>query len=68
MTAYVMVSHSDDGNLTWSHEEKFPLRQYETRVRLFRQGSAHNRVYRLRCSDNVSFTLVSASAEISVAV
>ena len=68
MTAYVMISHSDDGNLTWSHEEFYPLRPYETRIRLFRQGSAVNRVYRLRCSDNVSFTLVSASAEISVAV
>ena len=61
---YVMISHSDDGGMTWSHEEWKPLldctKNYLYRVRLQRQGSTLNRVYNLRYSENSSFTLVSA--------
>ena len=69
-TPYVMISYSDDGDETWSHEMKKPLvgddKNYLNRVILRRQGSAYNRVYRLKYTDNSSFTLVSASADISV--
>ena len=66
---YVMISYSDDGGHTFSHEIKKPLincrKNYLNRVILRRQGSAYNRVYRLKYTENSSFTLVEASAEIS---
>ena len=69
---YVMISRSDDGGATWTHEEWFPLvdcsKNYLNRIILRRQGSAYNRVYRIKCSENISFTLVSAHADISVGV
>ena len=67
----VMISHSDDHGHTWSHEQVFPLSTDENRLNrviLRRQGSAYQRVYRLKCSDNISFTLVSAHADITVGV
>ena len=69
---YVMISYSDDGGETWSHEMKKPLidcnKNYLNRVILRRQGSAYNRIYRLKYSENGSFTLVSAHADITVGV
>ena len=69
---YVMISYSDDGGETWSHEIKKPLidcsKNYLNRVILRRQGSAYNRVYRLKYSENSSFTLVSASADVSAGI
>ena len=69
---YVMISYSDDGGETWSHEMKKPLidcsKNYLNRVILRRQGSAYNRVYRLKYSESSSFTLVSAMADISVGI
>ena len=69
---YVMISYSDDGGETWSHEMKKPLidcsKNYLNRVILRRQGSAYNRVYRVKCSENISFTLVSAHADLSVGI
>jgi hypothetical protein len=69
---YVMISYSDDHGHTWSHETWKPLvsddKNYLNRVVLRRQGSCYQRIYRLKCSDNISFTLVSASAEITVGV
>ena len=69
---YVMISYSDDGGETWSHEMKKPLidcnKNYLNRVILRRQGSAYNRVYRLKYSENSSFTLVSAMADIQVGI
>lgn len=67
----VMISHSDDGGHTFSHEQVFPLQTDENRLNriiLRRQGSAYQRVYRLKCSDDVSFTLVSAHADITVSI
>lgn len=65
----VMIQYSDDGGETWSHEIWKDLvgddKNYLNRVRLFRQGSAYNRVYRVKCSENIPFTLVSAHADIS---
>jgi hypothetical protein len=59
---FVMISYSDDGGHTWSHEIKKPLlqdsRNYLFRVILRRQGSAYDRRYRLRYSENKPFTLV----------
>ena len=69
---YVIIDYSDDGGETWSHEMWKPLigsdKRYLNRVILRRQGSAYNRVYRLRYSENSSFTLVSAMADISVGI
>ena len=69
---YVMISYSDDGGETWSHEMKKPLidcsKNYLNRIILRRQGSAYNRVYRVKCSENISFTLVSAHADLSVGI
>jgi hypothetical protein len=69
---YVMISYSDDGGETWSDEQWKPLinctKNYLNRVILRRQGSAYNRVYRLKYSENSSFTLVSAHADISVGI
>jgi hypothetical protein len=61
---FVMEQHSDDGGITWSHENWKPLLNvtgnHLYRVVFQRQGSSYNRMYRLRYSDNSSFTLVSA--------
>ena len=69
---YVMISYSDDGGETWSHEMKKPLidcnKNYLNRVILRRQGSAYNRVYRLKYTENSSFSLVSAHADLSVGI
>jgi hypothetical protein len=71
-TPYVMIKYSDDGGETWSHEQWKPLitcrKNYLNRIILRRQGSAYNRVYDIKCSENISFTLVSASADISVGI
>jgi hypothetical protein len=68
----VMISHSDDGGMTFSHEQWFPLvgadKNYLNRIILRRQGSSYNRIYRIKCSDDTSFTLVSANADISVGI
>ena len=68
----VMISYSDDGGMTWSHEIWKDLvgadKNYLNRIVLRRQGSAYDRRYRLTCSENVSFTLVSASADVSVGI
>ena len=69
-TPYVLIKHSDDGGLTWSHEQKKPLvgsdKNYLNRVILQRQGSSYNRVYHLRYSENSSFTLVEGYATITL--
>ena len=68
----VMIDYTDDGGETWSHEMWFDLvgadKNYLNRIILYRQGSAYDRRYRVRCSENVSFTLVSASANVSVGI
>jgi hypothetical protein len=68
----VMIRYSDEGGETWSSEQWKPLinasKNYLNRVILRRQGSAYNRVYRLKYSENSSFTLVSAHADISVGI
>lgn len=66
-----MISYSDDGGETWSAEQWIPIVVRENllcRVILHNQGSAYSRVYRLKYSENGSFTLVSAHADISVGV
>lgn len=71
---YVMISFSKDGGHTWSHEMKFPLvnchKNYLNRIVLNGRhiGSAFNLIFRLKYSDNSSFTLVSAHADISVGI
>ena len=67
---FVMITQSDDGGMTWSHEQKFPLvgaaKNYINRIVLQRQGSSYNRVYHLKYSEASNFTLVSAHATITL--
>ncbi|MBU8921792.1 MAG: hypothetical protein KOO63_08230 [Bacteroidales bacterium] len=69
---HVMISYSDDGGETWSHEQWKPLinchKNYLNRVILRRGGSAYNRIYRLKYSENSSFTLVSAHADVGAGI
>ena len=69
---YVMISYSDDGGMTFSHEIKKPLlnchKNYHYRVVLQRQGSAYKRIYKIKDSNNHSFTLVAAYAHVSVGI
>ena len=68
---YVMISYSDDGGETFSHEIKKPLVTRENllcRVIIRRQGSAYGRIYRVKNSDGISFTIVSAHADVSVGI
>ena len=71
-TPQVMISYSDDGGHTWSHEMWFNLvgadKNYLTRIVLTGLGSAVQRRFKIRCSENINFTCVSASAELSVGV
>lgn len=68
----VMIQYSDDGGRTWSHEIWHELvgsdKNYLNRIRLHRMGSAYQRRWRLKCSEDMSFTLISAHADISVGV
>ena len=68
----VMISYSDDSGRTWSHEMWHNLvgadKNYLTRIRLYQQGSAYNRIYRLKYSVNGSFTLISAHADVEFAL
>ena len=68
----VMIQYSDDHGHTWSHEMWFDLvgddKNYLNRVRLFRQGSAQQRIYRLTYTHPASFTLISAHARISFGI
>ena len=71
-TPQVMISYSDDGGHTFSHEMSFnlvgPDKNYLTRIILTGLGSAVQRRFKIRCSENINFTCVSASAELSVGV
>lgn len=63
----VMISYSDDDGHTWSAEQIHTLGaegDYLNRVKLFQQGSAQQRIYRVRFSDPYGFTLVEAFADI----
>ena len=66
---YAIEDHSDDGGMTWSHETWWPMvgpkKNYINKFVLQRQGSSYNRVYRWRCSEATSFTLVSAHATVT---
>ena len=71
-TPQVMISYSDDGGHTWSQEMWFNLvgadKNYLTRIIITGLGSAVQRRFKLRCSENINLTFVSASAELSVAI
>jgi len=68
----VLISYSDDGGHTWSAEMSYDLvgddKNYLTRVVIHGLGWAYNRVFRIKCSENISFTCVSARAVISFGV
>lgn len=72
MTNYVMISYSCDGGETWSSEIKRKLvgseKNYRNRVIIGPIGSAYGVVFRVRCSDNISFTLVSAHARLTFGI
>jgi hypothetical protein len=68
----VMISHSDDGGMTFSHEQWFNLvgadKNYLNRIILRRQGSSYNRIYRIKCSDDTPITMVSAHADLTIGI
>jgi len=68
----VMISYSDDGGHTFSSEMWFDLvgedKNYLTRIVITGLGSAYRRRFKIRCSENINFTLVSASASLSVGI
>jgi len=68
----VMISVSKDGGNTWGHERWYPLvgsdKNYLTRIVLRRLGCGYDWRFRIRCSDNISFTLVSANADVDVGI
>ena len=68
----VIIQYSDDHGHTWSHEIWRPLvgddKNYLTRIRLQRQGSAYQRIYRLVYTHPASFTLISAHASIDFGI
>ena len=63
----LMIRYSDDGGLTYSAEEMYPLGKggdYLRKVELFQQGNAFQRVYELIYSEPTKFALFSAHADI----
>ena len=71
-TPQVLLSYSDDGGHTWSAESSHNLvgadKNYQTRIIWTGLGSSVTRRFKIRCSENINFTCVSASAELSVGV
>lgn len=62
-----MLQWSNDGGHTWSNERWAPIGKigaYKNRVKWNRLGQARDRVYRVRISDPVKRTLISAQIEI----
>ncbi len=67
----LMVSRSDDRGRTWSAEEHYSLGvqgDYLKRVTLHNEGSARERIYKLRFTDPVPFTLMSANADVDMSL
>ena len=63
----LMIRYSDDGGLTYSAEEMYPLGKggdYLRKVELYQQGMAEQRVYELSYSEPTKFALFSAHADI----
>ena len=71
-TPKVMISLSWDGGHTWGHEQWFDLvgddKNYLNRIVMRNVGCGYDLRFRIECSDNISFTLVKASADISVGI
>lgn len=64
--AKVMLRYSDDGGQNWSPWRTATLGsigQYKARARWLRCGSARDRVWHVRCTDNVPFAIVNAVIE-----
>lgn len=69
---YVMISYSCDGGETWSHEIKKELinctKNYRNRIIIGPIGSAYNLIFRIKCSENTSFTIVEGNARITFGI
>jgi hypothetical protein len=64
----LMVRYSDDGGMTWSAQEFYPIGvggDYLRKVVLFDQGQAVFRIYELTYSEPTSFAIFSGSADVS---
>lgn len=62
----VMLRYSNDGGATWSDWRQRTLGEvgkYRTRLRWNLNGSARDRVWHVRCTDDVPFNIVHAFAE-----
>lgn len=63
----VSMRYSDDGGATWSNWLTRSLGltgAYSTRVRWHRTGQAIDRVWQVRCTDDVEFSIIGANAPI----
>ena len=66
-TPKIMVDWSDDGGKSWSrerHQSVGRVGEYDTRVKLFNLGMARNRVFRIRVSDPIYWSISGASLEL----
>lgn len=64
--AQVSMRYSDDGGKTWgpwSPESLGAIGKYRGRVRWFGNGAAEDRVWHVRCADNVRFAIVRATVQ-----
>lgn len=64
--AKVMLRYSDDGGETWNSWRTATLGaigQYTARARFLRCGSARDRVWHIRCTDDTPFHVINASIE-----
>lgn len=62
--AHVMLRTSDDGGESWGSwrtQTMGGIGQTRARARFLRNGSAHDRVWHVRCTDDVPFSIVGAA-------
>jgi hypothetical protein len=64
--AQVMMRYSDDGGFSWSNWRTATLGavgEKQARARFLRCGSARDRVWQVRCTDDTPFAIVAANIE-----
>jgi len=67
----VMLSYSDDGGRTWSQEEWRTmglLGSYQQELKWIALGSSKERIFKVRISDPVDFTVLRMEAEVEIGV
>lgn len=67
----IMMSFSDDGGHSWSNELQAAigkLGNFKTRVLWRRLGRSRDRVFKLKITDPISVTILSAEIDVEVGV